>query len=398
MSGTLSVGEYLISELKRLGISRVYGIPGDFVIKFFKLIEDDADIELYTFSHEPAVGFAAIGDARANRKPAVVVVTYGPGILNALNAVACAYAEKTPLIMVAGGPPLSARTKNFFMHHTVKSCGSLLEAVTQVTAKAVILDDPHTAPEKIAQALGACQQNMLPVYLELPADMVNQKIDNSKNSASTLPVDEANLKQATDIIAQRIQLAKKPVVMAGIESDRFNLKPQILQLAEKLNLPVVSTVLARDHMPKDSPNFFGTYLGVAGNPAADKLVAESDFVLILGEMLSDVNLGAKLTATKKGELVWCFSGQVNTYDQMLANVPLKELVAGLGKAKIQRKGLPLPDKVPLKVNRACKYTGKLLVMGEVIDAVNWLFGEYGEMPVVADTGDCLFATLNIQTS
>ena len=395
---TLTVGEYLLEELKRLGVKRVYGIPGDMVIKFFKLLEDDADIELYTFSHEQAVGFAAVADARASRKPAVAVVTYGPGVFNAINAVACAYAERTPLVLVAGGPPLSARANDFFLHHTVKSCTSLLNAVSEVTAQAVILDDPETAADKIAQALTDCQEYMLPVYIELPSDIVNQTIGLDEKPSPTLPADGENLKQATITIMQRLLQAKKPVIMAGVESDRFNLKPQILQFAKKLNLPVVSTMLTRDHTPSDDPNFFGTYLGIAGNRAAEKLVAESDMVLVLGEMLSDVNLGAKLAATKRGQIVWCFSREVNTEHANFANVSLKDLVGELGKAKAEPKSFVFPDKAPLQVNRTCKLTDKPLVMGEVIDAVNWLFGEYGEMPLVADTGDCLFATLNIATS
>jgi indolepyruvate decarboxylase len=395
---TLTVGECLLSELKRLRTSRVYGIPGDFVIKFFKLLEDDPDIKLCTFSHEPAVGFAAIADARASRKPAVAVVTYGPGVLNTFNAIACAYAERTPIILVAGGPPLSARANDFFMHHTVKSCSSIVNAVSEITAKAVLLDNPETAEEKIVQALDACQKLMLPVYIELPADVVNQKISGLKKSTSDLSFDEGNVQQAADMLMQKVLQAQKPVIMAGLESDRFNLKPQILSFAQKFNLPVVSTVLARDHISPDHPNFFGTYLGVAGNPVANKLVTESDMLLILGEMLSDVNLGAKLTATKKGQIVWCFSREVNTEDQTLANVPLEALVVALTKVQSDRKSLPFPAKTPLKVNRACKSTAEPLVIGEVIDAVNWLFGEFGEMPVVADTGDCLFATLNIQTS
>jgi indolepyruvate decarboxylase len=312
LENTLTVGEYLLAELKRLGVTRIYGIPGDMIIKFFKLLEDDADIELCTFSHEQSAGFAAVADARACRKPAVAVVTYGPGVLNAVNAVACAYAERTSLIVVAGGPPLAARANDFFMHHTVKSCTSLLKAVSEVTAQAVLLDNPQTAAGKIAQALSACQEYMLPVYIEVPADMVNQKISKvNTKPPSTLPVDEENLKQAANQIIKKILQAQKPVIMAGVESDRFNLKPQILQLAKKLNLPVVSTVLARDHMPTDDPYFYGTYLGVAGNPAAGKLVAESDLVLVLGEMLSDVNLGAKLAATKRGKIVWFFSREVN---------------------------------------------------------------------------------------
>ena len=178
---TLTVGDYLLEELKRLGIKRVYGIPGDMVINFFKLVEDDAEMELYTFSHEQGAGFAAVADARACRKPAVAVVTYGPGVLNAVNALACAYAERTPLIMVAGGPPLSARGGDFFLHHTIKSCTSLLNAVSEITVQAVLLDDPETAAEKIAQATTACQEYMLPVYIEVPADVVNQKISDKQN-------------------------------------------------------------------------------------------------------------------------------------------------------------------------------------------------------------------------
>ena len=93
--GKLSVGEFLLQSIKNAGAKSVFGIPGDMVIRFFKVIEDDPDLKLYTFSHEPGVGFAAIASARATRRPAVACVTYGVGGLNMLNAVACAYAEKT---------------------------------------------------------------------------------------------------------------------------------------------------------------------------------------------------------------------------------------------------------------------------------------------------------------
>jgi indolepyruvate decarboxylase len=398
LKNTLTVGEFLLEKLKRLHISRVYGIPGDFVIKFFKLLEDDADLELCTFSHEQAVGFAAVADARASRKPAAAVVTYGPGILNTFNAVACAYAERTPLITVVGGPPIKDRANDFFLHHTVKSCNSMLNAVSEVTVRAVLLDNPQTASDKIDEALTACQEYLLPVYIELPSDIVNQKTLAEYKQIPALPVSQENLAEAAQILTCKILQAKNPVVMMGVESDRLNVASQIIKFAKQLNLPVVSTMLARDHIPSDSPNFFGTYLGSAGNPVAAKLVAESDFVLILGEMLSDVNLGAKLTTTKKDVLVWCFSREINTSEQTFVNVPLKQLVAELLKVTAPKKDAILPDRVPLQVNRACKYTANSLVMTEVIDAVNWLFSVYGEMPLVADTGDCTFATLRIQTS
>ncbi len=270
-------------------------------------------------------------------------------------------------------------------------------AMAQVTARSVLLDNPVTAAEKIQTALSACQELMLPVYLELPADVVNQKIVISKPPHASLQIDEANIKQATAVIVQRLVQAQNPVVMMGVESDRYNLTPQILTLTQRLNIPTVATMLARDHLPTDEPNFYGVYLGVAGNKAANQLVADSDFVLVLGEMLSDVNLGAKLSASKRGCLCWCFSGDVNIDDQVFENISLRALVDALEVAHIHPKNASLPAKIPLKVNRACKVDAKPLIMGEVIDAINWLFGKNGSMPLIADTGDSLFASLNVET-
>jgi indolepyruvate decarboxylase len=79
MEAGLTIGKYLLQALKELGIREVFGIPGDMVIRFFKIIEDDPDLNLYTFSHEPGVGFAAIGASRATHRPAVACITYGAG-------------------------------------------------------------------------------------------------------------------------------------------------------------------------------------------------------------------------------------------------------------------------------------------------------------------------------
>jgi indolepyruvate decarboxylase len=394
---SLTVGQYLLNQLKTLGTTRVYGIPGDYVIKFFKLLEDDPTIELFTFSHEQGAGFAAVAAAKATRKPVVAVVTYGPGVLNVINAVACAYAEKAPVVLVAGGPPLSARKNDFFMHHTVKTCASMQNAMAQVTTQAVLLDNPATAAEKIQTVLRACQERMLPVYIELPADVINKEIGLPKKPASPLKFNDANRKEATATIVKRLSEAQNPVIMMGVESDRYNLTPQILTFTQRLNIPVVCTMLSRDHLPNDEPNFYGVYLGVAGNKAANRLVADSDFVLVLGEMLSDVNLGAKLVASKLGCLCWCFSDEVNIGDQVFANVSLKTLVDALETVQILPKTSPLPAKIPLKVNRACKADAKTLIMGGVIDAINWLFGKYNQMPLITDTGDSLFASLNVET-
>lgn len=211
MGHDLTVGEYLLQAIKDIGIREVFGIPGDMVIRFFKVIEDDPDLDLYTFSHEPGVGFAAIGSARATQKPAVACVTFGVGGLNMLNSVACAYAEKTPLIVISGGPGENEKVKGDFLHHTVKDFDSQLKVYKEVTEEAVLLDSPKTAYLKIRKALNACQEFMSPVYIEIPRDMVDEKIliPEEKETVS-YPINENATKEASEEIIKRIIRAEKP--------------------------------------------------------------------------------------------------------------------------------------------------------------------------------------------
>jgi indolepyruvate decarboxylase len=230
------------------------------VIRFFKVIEDDPDMKMYTFSHEPGVGFAAVASARASRKPAVACVTYGVGGLNMLNSVACAYAEKTPLIVISGGPGEGEKEKDAFLHHTVKDFDSQFKVFREVTCEAVLLDSQKTAYSKIQKTLRACQEFMLPVYIEIPRDMVDKEIFiPEEETESPYPSDPRAIKEAADEILSRTSRAKNPVMLVGVEAERFELDEEILKLSRKFGIPTVSDFLARNIIPKEDPNYFGTY-------------------------------------------------------------------------------------------------------------------------------------------
>ncbi|MDQ1281251.1 MAG: indolepyruvate decarboxylase [Thermoproteota archaeon] len=399
MEAKLTIGKYLLQALKEVGVKQVFGIPGDMVIKFFKMIEDDKDIDLCTFSHEPGVGFAAIGSSRATHRPAATCITYGAGGLNMVNSVACAYAEKTPLIVISGGPGQAEKQRDVFLHHVVKDFDSQLKAYTEVTQEAVVLDSVDTAYTKIKRTLSACQEYMRPVYIEIPRDMVDQEILIPKDNKEICYVtDESALKEAVNEILLRIVSSKMPVILVGVEVDRLYLKEYISKLAEKLNIPVVSEFLARDIIPVDDPYYFGTYLGLAGNQVAKKLVEESDCLLMFGVIVADINLGIKLERLKRENLILCFSRQVFMGHHIYNEVPLKPLIEELLQREADKKKLPFPAKIKPVINRTCKYIDRAINMSEVIDALNWFFSEFGEMPIISDTGDCLFITTKIETS
>ncbi|MCX9085730.1 MAG: thiamine pyrophosphate-binding protein [Candidatus Methanoperedens sp.] len=396
MKKNLTIGEYLLEAIKELGITSVFGIPGDMVIRFFKVIEDDPDLDIYTFSHEPGVGFAAIGSARATQKPAVAVVTFGVGGLNMLNSVACAYAEKTPLIIISGAPGENEKIKGDLLHHTIKNFTSQLNIFREVTVEAVLLDSPKTAYMKIQNALSACSEFMLPVYIELPRDMVDEKIFiPEEKEALFYPINSGAIKEASEEILQRISNAKRPVILAGVETERFKLNTSVISLAERLNIPLVTAFLARDIIPNEHPLYYGTYVGLAGNKVAMELVEGSDCLLMLGVIIADANLGIKIKKLKQESMILSVSRQVQIQNHIYHDVPLKMLMEELLRNKLEKCTLDLPKKQDVVINRSCKLTVSSITTGEMIDAINWFFSEYGQMPIVSDTGDCLFTTLSI---
>src|SRR5438876_34809 len=94
--------QFLFDHLHAHGVRHIFGIPGDFVLNLYNALEEDGRFQLVTFSHEPAVGFAADGAARISNGLGVCLVTYGAGGLNMINSVACAYAEESPLVLIVG--------------------------------------------------------------------------------------------------------------------------------------------------------------------------------------------------------------------------------------------------------------------------------------------------------
>ena len=149
----MNLAEQLLKALQGYGVKEIFGIPGDFALPLFKVIEESGILPLYTLSHEPAVGFAADAAARFHSKPSVAAVTYGAGALNMVNPIAAAYAEKSPVIVISGGPGMADKSTGLLVHHQAKQLHSQVQVYREVTCDQVILEDTVQAPEQIARAL-----------------------------------------------------------------------------------------------------------------------------------------------------------------------------------------------------------------------------------------------------
>src|ERR1700692_794208 len=165
----------LIEGLKNHGAREIFGIPGDFVLPFFKTIEESSILPHFTLSHEPAVGFAADAAARYHGGIGVAVVTYGAGAFNLVNSVAGAYAERSPVVVIAGAPGARERTGGYLRPPQARPVDPQLAVLKKVTCDQAVLRDAASAPAEIARVLRNALEMSLPVYIEFPRDMVDTR-------------------------------------------------------------------------------------------------------------------------------------------------------------------------------------------------------------------------------
>lgn len=394
-----TLARFVLDQLAEAGVERVFGIPGDFILRLCQVIEEYPGIDFLTMSHEPGVGFAASGAARGREGIAVACVTYGAGALNMVNPVAAAYAEKTPVLVLTGGPGREEREGGVLVHHQVKSFESQLKVFREVTRYQAVLDDPETAADEVRYAIDLCRAFSLPVYLEVPRDMVDRRIPVGRATTLEVPTAAGAVGEAAAEVVGRIVRARRPVLVVGVEVHRFRLASRAVALAEALGLPVVTSFMGRGSFPDDHPQYAGTYLGPASPHGVRELVEESDCLVMLGALLSDTNMGVRLRALDPRHLVLAVSRGVRAGFHRYDDVPLEALVEAMIEGSGDGRGVTFRARGgrPPFMRADDEPSPGPIRVASMIAEINRFFAERGEMPLVTDTGDCLFASHQIDT-
>ncbi len=388
----MKLAESLLHALRRHGARQIFGIPGDFALPFFKVIEESGILPLYTLSHEPAVGFAADATARINCMPGVAAVTYGAGALNMVNAVAGAYAERSPVVVISGAPGKGEAGAGLLLHHQAKTLDSQYRIYREITCDQVRLDDAERAPARIARALARCRAESRPVYIELPRDMVNVPCAEVAELPPG-PVDADALGACVDEILARLDSARAPVLMVGVEVRRFRLEDKVAALARKLGLPVVTSIMGRGLLAGTDAPLLGTYLGVAGDPEVTARVEQSDALFLLGVIISDTNFGVSSRQIDLRHTIRALSGEVTLGHHTYPSLPLAALVDALLERVTPR---PSPGvEARTRYPRGFVADDATLVPGDVARAINDLMAARGRIPIATDVGDCLFTAMDI---
>ena len=389
----MNLAEQLLKALQGYGVKEIFGIPGDFALPLFKVIEETGILPLYTLSHEPAVGFAADAAARFHSKPSVAAVTYGAGALNMVNPIAAAYAEKSPVVVVSGGPGMADRSTGLLVHHQAKQLHSQVQVYREVTCDQVVLDDPVQAPELIARALKNCIIESRPVYIEVPRDKVFDACDPVPVLPLTSDCDADALDACTDEIIAALEQAHSPVLMVGVEIRRYGLERDVALLSRKLGIPVATTFMGKGLLAGQPVDFRGTYMGIAGEQALTGLVESSDGLFLLGVLLSDTNFGISEKKIDLRRTILACDGSVSLGFHTYHNIPLQELVLALNN-KLQDK--PQGEAALSDLPKGLEATDTPITPTDIATAVNDMFHRYGALPIASDMGDCLFTAMDME--
>jgi indolepyruvate decarboxylase len=390
-AGEQTIGGYLVQRLQDYGLADMFGIPGDYVLQFYGMLEE-SPIRVIGCTREDCAGYAADGYARVNGLGAVCV-TYCVGGLSLANSIAGAYAEKSPVIVISGAPGMDEREHDPLLHHRVKDFSTQREVFEKITVANASLEDPLTAFREIDRCLEAAMRFKRPVYLELPRDRVRTKalfphepkVDKPRSNADAL-------REALEEAAQMIAGSKQPVILAGVEIHRFGLRQEVIKFAEKHDIPMAATHLGKSVGSERHPLYLGVYEGAMGRESVRKFVEESDCVILLGTFMSDINLGLDTAKLDPGRAVYATSEKLRIRHHHFHDVLLQDFVKGLGKAKFTAPKVKLPEprkpdekfvpqkKTPLTVKRLFHRLNEMLDDGVV---------------VCADVGDALFASADL---
>lgn len=391
----MNLAESLLNGLKQHGVKEIFGIPGDFALPFFKVIEESKILPLYTFSHEPAVGFAADAAARFHSMPSVAAVTYGAGAFNMVNPIAAAYAEKSPVIVLSGGPGISDRSTGLLVHHQAKKLTSQMQMFKEVTCDQVVLNDLSRAPEDIARVLRNCIIESRPVYIEIPRDKVFEKCDPVPEFNTEIEFDEEALNACVNEIINKVSQSESPVMMVGVEIRRYGLEDEVRELCQKLNIPVATTFMGRGLLVEQDVSLLGTYMGLAGDPKLTNIIENSDALMLLGVLLSDTNFGISVKKIDLRKTILASDGKVSLGYHSYNNIPIQALVKALNE-KLRTTHISTADHVEYPHNLI--NDDEPITPTDIARAVNDLFKEKNVMPIAADMGDCLFTALDIENT
>ncbi|MBC3133128.1 alpha-keto acid decarboxylase family protein [Staphylococcus warneri] len=280
------VGQYLMDAVNAAGVDKIFGVPGDFNLAFLDDIISHDQVEWIGNTNELNASYAADGYARINGLGALVT-TFGVGELSAVNGIAGSYAERVPVIAITGAPTRAVESAGKYVHHslgegTFDDYRKMFEPIT--TAQGYIT--PENATTEIPRLIQAAINERRPVHLHLPIDVAMTEIDVSK-SFQPEARDDQDVSHYIQMIEDKLNSAKQPVIITGHEINSFGLHSELEQFVNQTHIPVAQLSLGKGAFNEENEHYLGIFDGSIAEENVKNYVNQSDAILNIGAKLTD---------------------------------------------------------------------------------------------------------------
>ncbi len=284
-ASTVTVPQYVLRRLKELGCDVLFGVPGATCDPLFHAAHEGGELEVLTTSSDLDAGYAADGYART-KGLAAVSVTYGVGAMALLPVVAGAYAERSPIVVISGGPSgkdltLEEEHGSLFSHSS-GHLGADLKLFGEVTAAAVRVERADDLPAATDELLRTALHTKRPVYLEIAKHLWWASCAAPSGAIDAAPVPSPHDVTSAAVARDTLQQASKPLVLVGAEVARFGLQDEVERFLTGSGLSWACTLLGKGVLDESLAGFVGVYQGARSLPGCRSAVEGSDGLLMLG--------------------------------------------------------------------------------------------------------------------
>ncbi len=277
----MSGAQALVQSLVREGVEVIFGLPGVQIMEAFDALYSEPGIRLITVRHEQAAAYMADGYARTTGQVGVALVVPGPGALNAAAAIGTAYATSSPVLLVSGQMESYNLGRNRGSLHEVNDQLDLFKPITKWNGRT-------TKPEEIPYLLHLAMQQVTdgrprPVEIEIPWDVLPATAETElleREGPVKAAPDPAKIREAAQLLAH----AARPLIWAGGGCREADLSADLVELAEALNAPVITTPEGKGAIPEDHPHSLGTYY--YGHGPGYLALPQADVILAVGSRLN----------------------------------------------------------------------------------------------------------------
>lgn len=335
-----SVIEYVLARLKAIGISHVFGVPGDYAFSVNDAIVKYPGIEWVGCCNELNAAYAADGYARVHGVGAVNT-TYGVGELNAINAICGAYAEHLPVFHLVGMPSTATQIGRTLAHHTLGNGEfELFRKMAEPSVCASAIMTPQNVAYETERLIAEALYHQRPVYMAFPADVTNQAVVSTARPIDQPTSDPDNLQAATEAIIVALGRARTACILPGLLAGRAGLRESVQSLVDASGLPFATMFADKSVLEEQQPAYVGMYDGKLMDESVREFVESCDVVLAIGTMMTDFNTGAFTARLDMEKTVDIGHHHTKVGSKLYQNVEMRDILGELTRRVTKRSGEP----------------------------------------------------------